>query len=115
MFLPRLTRMVMPKELSTMLVRRRLGRAARFTRYLVPPPRLMVVALDVIAVLCVFYSYSAVPPEKLPDLVNGRGPGTCLWVFVRGVPGKVYGPFFAIGTPCINLIEGALLQFTALV
>ena len=48
------------------------------------------------------------------QLTKVIGPHTCLWVFVKGEPGKVYGPFFAIGTPGINLIEDGLLrQFTA--
>ena len=52
-------------------------------------------------------------PNDLSYMLNGIGPLPCLWVFVKGVPGKVYGQFFAIGTPGINLIEDGLQQFTA--
>ena len=52
-------------------------------------------------------------PSNLPHMMKVIGPHTCLWVFVEGVPGKVFGPFFAIGNPDINLIEDGLQQFTA--
>ena len=52
-------------------------------------------------------------PPKLTHMVNRIGPDTCLWVFVKGVPGKVHGPFLATAPTGINVIEGALMQFTA--
>ena len=60
-----------------------------------------------------FYSYLAAPPDHLPHMVNGIGPNTCLWVFVKRAPGKAYGPFFAIDPPGVILIEGTFLQLTA--
>ena len=39
------------------------------------------------------------PPDHLTHMVNGIGPNTYLWVFVKGIPGKAYGPFFAIAPP----------------
>ena len=55
-------------------------------------------------------------PRNIKPMKNVIGPDTCLWVFVKEKHGKVklYGPFFAIGSPGINLIEDGLLgQFTA--
>ena len=49
---------------SSMFVRKRLGRAASFARYLVPAPKLMMVAIDLIAAFCIIYSYSAASPKN---------------------------------------------------
>ena len=39
------------------------------------------------------------------------GPHTHLWVFVKRVTGKVYGPLFPDGAPGMNLIGIALKEF----
>ena len=52
-------------------------------------------------------------PKKLPHMANGIIPDTCLWVLVKGVSDKIFGPFAVTAPPGEDLIEGALLQFTA--
>ena len=90
----------------------RLGRTACTTRYLVLPPKLMMVPFYTVHVSQVLGWL----PRNIKHMKNVIGPDTRLWVFVKEKHGKVklYGPFFAIGSPGINLIEDGLLgQFTA--
>ena len=74
----------------------------------------MMVAFNLIAALwlCMFYRYSAAPPDYLPNMVIGKGPNRCLWAFAKGIPGKA-SVHFSQSPPPGNFIEGALLQFTA--
>ena len=51
--------------------------------------------------------------QKFTHMVKGIGPHTYLWVFVKEEPGKALGPFFANGTPGLNVIPGALFEFEA--
>ena len=53
-------------------------------------------------------------PDQLPQMPKGIGPDTCLWVFVLGVNGKIFGPFRPTAAPRLKIVpEGALLHFTA--
>ena len=52
-------------------------------------------------------------PNELSHMMKAISPHTYLWVFVKEVSGKVYSPFFAIGTPGMHLIENDLQRFTA--
>ena len=95
--LPRLSRVVMPNIKSSVLVRRRSGRTASFTRHLVPPPRLMVVAFNSIAVLCIFYSNWAVPRpltsygEHVPlGICKMEYPGCLRSIFRNRPPWRIF-------------------------
>ena len=97
-------------SISSAMLLLRLGSTACSAGYLVLPPKLMMVPFYTVHVSQVLGWL----PRNIKHMKNVIGPDTCLWVFVKGEPGKVYGPFFAIGTPGINLIEDGLLgQFTA--
>ena len=47
----------------------------------------------------------------LSQMMQVLGPHTHLWVFVKRVTGKVYGPLFPDGAPGMNLIGIALKEF----
>ena len=79
----------------SMLVRKRLGRTARFTRYLCASSKTYDVGIQPsLRTLHVLQLFGCLP-DKFPHMVNGIGPDTCLWVFVKGVPGKIFGSFAA--------------------
>ena len=96
-----------------MLVRRRLGRTASFTRHLeassktydggIQPNRRTLHVIQLFGCL----------PVKLPHMVNGIGPGTCLWLSVKGCPASSSVYLAHPPPPGVVLIGGALLQFTA--
>ena len=47
-------------------------------------------------------------PEHLPRMVNGKGPVACLWIFVKGIPGKACGLFFCNRPPWRRFDSGCL-------
>ena len=51
--------------------------------------------------------------HMLSQMMEVIGPHTHLWLFVKGVTGKVYGPFFPDGAPGMNLIGSALKEYPA--
>ena len=58
--------------------------------------------------LCLFGNVLGCVANMIVLMTNMIGPHTRLWVFVKGVPGKVLGPFYPDGVPGMNLIRGAL-------
>ena len=63
--------------------------------------------------LCLFGNVLGCVAHMKVLMTNMIGPHTRLWVFVKGVPGKVLGPFYPDGVPGMNLIRGALEAFPA--
>ena len=77
----------------------------------------MACTLNFLAALCMYLNFLQVlggHPDQLTHMLEGIGPAKCLWVFVVGINGKIFGPFRPTAAPRSNIVpEGVLLHFTA--